>query len=70
MTEKIKNPDFSKFYTSNSDRFLIAFDKIRLAVVEYISKQSTAETANDIANEAVVNFEKILPEYYIVLEKI
>ena len=62
MTEKIKNPDFSKFYTSNSDRFLIAFDKIRLAVVEYISKQSTAETANDIANEAVVNFEKILPE--------
>ncbi len=50
------------FYTSNLDRFVTAFDKIRLAVVDYISKKSNSEAANDISNEAAINFKKILPE--------
>ena len=60
--EETTSPDVSEFYTSNRDRFVTAFDKIRLAVVDYISKQSTSESANDIGNEAALNFEKILPE--------
>ena len=50
------------FYTSNRDRFLIAFDKTRLAVVDYVSKQSTAEAAHDIGHEAALTFERILSE--------
>ena len=62
MAKETTTPDYSKFYTSNRDRFVTAFDKIRIAVVDYISKQSTSESANDIGNEAALNFEKILPE--------
>ncbi|MFC1885110.1 L-2-amino-thiazoline-4-carboxylic acid hydrolase [Thermodesulfobacteriota bacterium] len=50
------------FYTSNRNRLLTAFEKIRRAAVDYISKQSTSEAANHIGNEAALNFEKILPE--------
>jgi hypothetical protein len=62
MTEETTNPDHSQFYYSNLSRFITAFDKIKLAVVDYISKQSTLEAAKDIGNEAALNFEKILPE--------
>jgi hypothetical protein len=50
------------FYHSNLDGFVAAFDKTRIAVVDYISKQSTSEAGKDIGNEAAFVFEKILPE--------
>lgn len=50
------------YYTSNLDRFVSAFDKVRRALVDRISKQSTAETANVISHDAALNFERILPE--------
>lgn len=62
MTKEMKDPDYSQFYTSNRDKFTAAFDKIRMAVVDYVSKQSTPEIANDIGNEAFLNFEKLLPQ--------
>jgi hypothetical protein len=62
MAEEIKKQDYSQFYTSNLDRFVTDFDKIRIAVVDYISKQSTSEAANDIGNEAALYFKRILPE--------
>jgi hypothetical protein len=62
MTEKTTHPDYSLFYTSNRVRFVTAFDTIRRAVVDYISKQSTSEAANGIVNEAAFNFDRILPE--------
>lgn len=62
MAEKTKSSDNSRFYSTNHDRFVTAFKKIRPAVVDYISKQSNSEVANDICSEAALNFEKILPE--------
>lgn len=62
MTEKPINGDFSGFYHENLDRFMTDFNKIKLAVADYISKQSSSEAANDIGNEAELNFKNILPE--------
>jgi hypothetical protein len=50
------------FYSSNRDRFITAFDKIKIAVVDYISKQSSLEAANEISTEAAINIKKILPD--------
>ncbi len=62
MTEKTTNPDHSQFYTENLDRFVASFERTRLAVVDYVSRQSTSEVANEIGKDASLNFERILPE--------
>jgi hypothetical protein len=68
MPDSISNPDSSQFYDINLDRFVTSFEKTRSAVVDYLSKksslakQSSLETANEIGNEAALNFKKVLPE--------